>query len=301
MDDRQKAAIMELGIKRILFDCPMDQFTTFRVGGPANAVCFPKEINQVQTLVKWLNKESLPYLLVGRGSNLLVNDEGLNYVVIILEGSLATIEKTDQKERLLVGGGLSIVELLSHCSALGLAGVEFMAGIPGTVGGAVIMNAGAFGAAIGDRIQDIQIITSQGEWVTLDQAELQFSYRGLRLPQNAIVVKALIQLIQEDTVVIRERIRDYLSRRKASQPLEFPSGGSVFKNPPNHYAGKLIEQSGLKGKKIGGAAISAKHANFIVNTGDAKAADIVALMELAREKVKKDSGIDLESEIRIVG
>jgi UDP-N-acetylmuramate dehydrogenase len=302
MDTKQRADLMEMGIKRILFDSTMDQFTTFRVGGRAEAVCFPTERDQLQTLICWLNDEHIPYLMVGRGSNLLIRDGGYKGVVIILEGKLAAIERYGTDEQgFLAGGGLSIVELLSFCSSNGLAGLEFLAGIPGTVGGAVAMNAGAFGKEIAGLVRDIRILTDRGEWVVWDRAQLQFSYRRLKLPKGTVIVKIRFRLDREKSSVIRARIREYLAIRKENQPLEYPSGGSVFKNPPEYYAGKLIEQSGLKGKTIGGAAISLKHANFIINTGNAKAADILALIDLARKKIKDETGIELEPEIHVEG
>jgi UDP-N-acetylmuramate dehydrogenase len=182
----------------------------------------------------------------------------------------------------------------------GLAGLEFISGIPGTVGGAVAMNAGAYGEETANWVRDIRIVTEQGECLRRDRSELKFVYRNVELPKGTIIIKVRFQLEKEASTIIRERIRHFLAKRKEKQPLEYPSGGSVFKNPPNHYAAQLIEQCGLKGKTVGGAAISPKHANFIVNMGEAKAADILALIELARNKVKEDTGIDLEPEIRVV-
>jgi UDP-N-acetylmuramate dehydrogenase len=248
-----------------------------------------------------LTVELIPYLVVGRGSNLLVRDNGFQGVVIILEGDLAAIEQTDPSDQdVVAGGGLSTVELLSHCSIHGLAGLEFLAGIPGTVGGVVAMNAGAFGQETADRIHALSVLTHEGKWLEWDRSEMGFSYRNLDLPKGAVIVKAGFRLEREDPEVIRERIKNNLAHRKQKQPLEYPSGGSVFKNPPDHYAAQLIEHSGLKGTQLGGAMVSPKHANFIVNTGDAKAADILGLIERVREKVKQDTGIVLEPEIRVV-
>jgi UDP-N-acetylmuramate dehydrogenase len=301
MDTRQRTELTKIGIKKILFDRTMDEFTTFRVGGPAEAICFPTTLDQIQLLVRWLTVEQIPYLVVGRGSNLLVQDHGYQGVVIILEGELAAIEKTETDDLgFIAGGGLSIVELLSHCVTQGLAGLEFLSGIPGTVGGAVAMNAGAYGEETANWVRDIRIVTEQGECLRRDRSELKFVYRNVELPKGTIIIKVRFQLEKEASTIIRERIRHFLAKRKEKQPLEYPSGGSVFKNPPNHYAAQLIEQCGLKGKTVGGAAISPKHANFIVNMGEAKAADILALIELARNKVKEDTGIDLEPEIRVV-
>jgi UDP-N-acetylmuramate dehydrogenase len=301
MDSRQRTKITDIGIEKILFNATLDEYTTFRVGGPAEAVCFPTTLEQLQSLMQWLRVEQIPYLVVGRGSNLLVRDNGFPGIVIILEGDLAAIEETDLNDQALIaGGGLSIMELLSHCSINGLTGLEFLAGIPGTVGGAVAMNAGAFGEETANRIQSLFLLTNEGGWIEWNRSEMKFLYRNLDLPKGAIIVKAGFRLEREDPAVIRGRIRTNLAHRKQKQPLEYPSGGSVFKNPPNHYAAQLIERSELKGARVGGAMVSLKHANFIVNMGDAKAADILGLVDLVREKVKEDTGILLEPEIRVV-
>lgn len=301
MDLKQRTDLPTLGIKKVLFDQTMDEFTTFRVGGPVDAVCFPTALGQLQSLVRWLTAEEIPYLTVGRGSNLLFPDQGFKGVVIILEGELAAIEPsgTDNHE-VMAGGGLSIVELLSHCITNGLAGLEFLSGIPGTVGGAVAMNAGAYGEEISNWIQAIYVVTEQGDYMGKDRSKMRVTYRNLSLEKGAIVVTVRFRLNRDEPMMIRDRIRRNLARRKEKQPLEFPSAGSVFKNPPDHYAAKLIEQSGLKGTTIGGAVVSPKHANFIVNMGEATASDILALMKLVQEKVKEDTGIDLEPEIRVV-
>ena len=180
-------------------------------------------------------------------------------------------------------------------------GLEFLAGIPGTVGGAVAMNAGAWGKSTGDVVTGVEILTADGERVTMNRSELQFGYRRAVLPIGSVVVKAQFKGTPDRPEAIGERIRDYLERRKATQPLEYPSAGSVFKNPPDDYAGRLIEKAGLKGTRIGGAMISDKHANVIVNVGGASAQDVLALMETARQKVREQTGIDLEPEIKVVG
>jgi UDP-N-acetylmuramate dehydrogenase len=183
----------------------------------------------------------------------------------------------------------------------GLAGLEFLAGIPGTVGGAVAMNAGAWGKSTGDAVTAVEILTGTGERITKSSAELRFGYRKAVLPAGSVVVKARFKGTPDSPEAVGERIRDYLERRKANQPLEYPSAGSVFKNPPDDYAGRLIENAGLKGKRIGGAMISDKHANVIVNVGGASAQDVLALMETARQRVREQTGIDLEPEIKVVG
>ncbi len=302
MDEIHRRSLEEIGERWIRFHCPMSQYTTFRVGGRVDAIYFTQELSHLKRMVSYLSGEGIPYLVVGGGSNLLVKDGGLQGVVIILQGELATIEQNEKNHRIIVaGGGLSIGKALSYCKVKGLSGLEFLAGIPGTMGGAVAMNAGAFGKEMGSMVQDIEMITRQGDLVVMDKSQINFSYRTASIPGGAVIVKAGFELSKEDPDTIAERIADYMSRRRAKQPLEYPSGGSIFKNPPNDYAGRLIENAGLKGKRIGKASISPKHANFIVNTGGARAEDILALMDLAREKVREETGIEMEPEIMVVG
>ncbi|MFC1867959.1 UDP-N-acetylmuramate dehydrogenase [Thermodesulfobacteriota bacterium] len=302
MDKRQRSELVKIFPDGVLFDRPMDQYTTFRVGGKAEAICHLTELNLLRQMVSYLNGENIPYIVVGKGSNLLVRDGGIRGVVIILKGNLAGVEKAGKDDdTLLAGGGLAIAELLSFCSRNGLAGPEFLAGIPGTVGGAVFMNSGAYGKEIESLLQEIRAVTGKGELAVIDRFQFKFSYRKLSIPKGMLIHGVTFKLCEDHADKIKGRIADYLERRRESQPLDLPSGGSVFRNPPNDYAGRLIEQAGLKGTRIGGALISPKHANFFVNAGGAKAKDIMALMDLAREKVRQKTGIELEQEIRVVG
>ena len=302
MNEKQRSELMKIIPGGIEFNRSMDQYTTFRVGGKAEAICFPNELELLRQIVSYLNRSNIPYLIVGKGSNLLIKDGGIKGVVIILKGKLASIETNGiNDESVSAGGGIAIVELLSYCSLNGLTGLEFLAGIPGTVGGAVFMNAGAYGKEIGSMIQEIQILTEQGELALLNGSRIAFSYRESHIPKGLVIYKVRFRLFKDDKNRITERIAEYLKRRKETQPLDYPSGGSVFRNPPNDHAGRLIEQVGLKGTSIGGASVSSKHANFIVNKGNAKASDILALMDLVRRKVMEQTGIDLEPEIRVIG
>ena len=285
--------------KDVRFNCPVGPYTTFRVGGKAEALCGVKDLLQLKDLLSFVSKESLPFLVVGKGSNLLVRDGGLKGIVLLLEGELEGVEEKDGTIH--AGGGLGLSELVRFSHKKGLAGLEFLAGIPGTVGGAVAMNAGAWGRSTGEAVTAVEIVTGTGERITKSSTELQFGYRKAVLPAGSVVVKAWFKGTPDFPVAIGERIRDYLERRKANQPLEYPSAGSVFKNPPDDYAGRLIENVGLKGKRIGGAMISDKHANVIVNVGGASAQDVLALMETARQKVREQTGIELEPEIKVVG
>jgi UDP-N-acetylmuramate dehydrogenase len=302
MNDRQRELLKEIIPEDINFDCPMDQMTTFRVGGNAEACCFPKDLDGLKRLITLLAVEGIPYIVAGKGSNLLVSDEGIKGVVVALKGGLASVERIEREDAsILAGGGLKVSDLLSYCQKNELAGLEFMAGIPGTLGGAVFMNAGAYGSEIGDFVQEVQVVTYGGEAVSLKRSEIGFSYRSSGIQQGAVIYDIAFRLKKGVKGLIAKLMAENLKKRKESQPLECPSAGSVFKNPPGDYAGRLIERAGLKGARAGNAMISSRHANFIVNTGGAKAADILALMELARKKVKEEAGIELEPEIKMLG
>ncbi len=317
MDKRQKEELIRLAGDQVRFDCLMAQYTTFGVGGHVEALYEAIDLEGLQKVIAYFNKEHIPYLVVGQGSNLLVKDSGLEGVVIMLRESLAAIEQeiinvstpakpaqTDIQEdglTILTGAGLPIVDLLSYCRGSGLGGLEFLAGIPGTVGGAIAMNAGAFGREIEAKTKEIHIITPQGDLIIKDRSQLKFSYRELEIKEGSVIIRVCFKLDRETKETVAEKIAGYLKSRKEKQPLGFPSAGSVFRNPPNDYAGKLIESVGLKGKKIGGAMISEKHANFIINTGGAKAEDIISLLCLAQKKVFDEMGILLQPEIRVVG
>jgi UDP-N-acetylmuramate dehydrogenase len=301
MDERVKRELSAAVKGSIQFDCPMDKHTTLRVGGKAEALCFVKGLPELRKLLLFLRTERIPSLVVGKGSNLLVRDSGFRGVVIHLGGDLAVIERSkEDKTMLFAGGGVPLVHLLNFCEQEGVGGLEFLAGIPGTVGGAVAMNAGAWGREMGGVVQEIELMNSEGNLIRKDRSGLDFSYRHLSIPPGSVIVRAGLRVREENPLNISSTVAAYLKKKKARQPLEHPSAGSVFKNPPNDHAGRLIDSAGLKGTKVGGAMISEKHANFIVNTGGAKAADILALMALARERVREKTGIDLEPEIIVV-
>jgi UDP-N-acetylmuramate dehydrogenase len=302
MDDKQRSRLIEIIPGKLIFDCPMDRMTTYRVGGKAEACCFPGDEKELGNLISFLTMENVPYFIVGKGSNILVSDAGLKGAVIVMKDRLASIEDSGtEAPALLCGGGATVADLLSHCRKRGLSGLEFMTGIPGTLGGAVFMNAGAYGDEIGNHVDEILAVRPDGEATALKREEIKFSYRSSGIPQGTAIYRIKFLLKQGDRDAISETIARNLKKRKETQPLDYPSAGSVFKNPPGDYAGRLIEKAGLKGFKIGGAMISTKHANFIVNTGGAKAGDIQTLIDLTRSKVKEDTGIDLEPEIKVLG
>lgn len=302
MDERQKKEIREVFGEDVLFACPMSRYTTFRAGGDAEALCRCCDLQRLRWVFAYADRLEIPLLIIGRGSNLLVRDTGFHGVVVRLVGELAKIEAEESGQPLLTaGGGAALADALSFCREKGLSGMEFLAGIPGSIGGAVAMNAGAWGEDIGGIVREIVLLLPGGDLLRKDRSALEFGYRSLSLPTGGVVIQASLLLGRDEPQAISDRMTGTLGRRKSHQPLEYPSAGSVFRNPPGGFAGRLIEESGLKGERIGGAMISPKHANFIVNVGGASAEDILALMELARERVFKRTGVELEPEIRVVG
>jgi UDP-N-acetylmuramate dehydrogenase len=302
MTERQKKALMKIGTERLRFDCPMRSYTSFKIGGAAEVLYQAEDLDDLCQVLTYLGKEDLPFFILGRGSNLLVRDNGIEGVVIILGKGFTVIEMgTRKKTNVEAGGGASLSELLAFCRTEGLSGLEFLSGIPGSVGGAVAMNAGAFGYDIASRTKKILIVKGKGKLETVDRSQLEFRYRHLTIPKGSIIVKATFEMKNETPELISERMTGYLKQRKRFQPLDYPSAGSIFKNPPNDYAGRLIEKVGLKGTRIGDAVISDKHANWIVNTGQARAEDVLSLIDLAKESVEKATGIRLQEEIKVVG
>ena len=302
MDKRQKTELANLTGEKLSFDRPMAQYTTLRVGGNCEALYRADDTEELQQVITYLVREGIPYFSVGRGSNLLITDEGLSGVVIMLMGHLAAIQQEKRNESIvLAGAGLALADLISHCRTSGLGGLECYAGIPGTVGGAVAMNAGAYGEEFGTRVQEVRVITPKGKFEIKDHAQLKFTYRHFEMEKGSVIISTRLKLNRESEKIVAQCIADHLIKRKQSQPMEYPSAGSVFKNPPGEYAGRLLENAGLKGRSIGGAMISDKHANFIINTGGASAKDILDLLNLARSEVKKRTGIELEPEIKVLG
>jgi UDP-N-acetylmuramate dehydrogenase len=302
MDERVKKGLSAAVKGSIQFDCPMDKHTTLRVGGKAEALCSVKSLAELREVLLYLRTQRIPSMVIGKGSNLLVRDEGFRGVMIHLGGDLAVIERNNEdRSMLFAGGGVPLVHLLNFCEQEGVGGLEFLAGIPGTAGGAVAMNAGAWGWDMAGAVQEIELMTREGNLIRKDRSRLDFSNRHLGIRPGSIIVRAGLRVREENPLNVSSKVAAYLKQKKVNQPLEYPSAGSVFKNPPNDHAGRLIDSAGLKGTKVGGAMISEKHANFIVNTGGAKAEDILALMALARGRVREKTGIDLELEIIVAG
>jgi UDP-N-acetylmuramate dehydrogenase len=286
---------------------PLSKHTSFGIGGPADILAYPSDRNDLVALLSGIKKQGVGYVVIGGGTNLLVRDGGFRGVVICLQ-RLGTI-RIDREYRS-VGGTFSVVyaeagallpKLLSFAMEQGLTGLEFAAGIPGTVGGAICMNAGTAAGEIGDVVDSITLISPDGTLVTRGREEIGFSYRTSNIPAGHVVLDAKVILRHGDRERIKARVMEIQDTRKQLQPWGFPSAGSVFKNPQEEAAGKLIEAAKLKGKKVGDAQVSDKHANFIVNLGKAKAKDVVALMEIVKQTVLDVHGVRLEPEIKIIG
>lgn len=299
MDELQKAEFKGLIGNGIRFDCPMKNRTTLRVGGAAEVLWEVSEKKVLRKGLSYLSQEKIPYAALGRGSNLLIPGNGIKGVMIHLTGAFAEIQKAAGDTPCFAGAGVHMADLLNWCRMEGLSGLEFMAGIPASVGGAVAMNAGAFEEEIKDKIASVQVVNKKGREINIQRSEMRFSYRRLHLETGSMVTGVTLCLSQDTPDAILKRTRRYLKIRNTRQPQGLPSAGSIFKNPPGDFAGRLIDQAGLKGKAVGDAMISPQHANWIVNTGSATAEDILALMERVRSEVKRMSGILLEPEIQI--
>jgi UDP-N-acetylmuramate dehydrogenase len=274
--------------------------TTFKVGGKADLMVYPRDAEELGVLMDILKNEGLPFLTLGSGSNLLVSDEGIRGIVISLRDGFKSIEKVGDVS-IGCGAGVSLAALVDFAAGHGLSGIEFLSGIPGTLGGAVWMNAGAFGSEMKDVIDSVNLVDSYGDLKNIGINDLPFSYRKLDINPGWIVTGCSLVLAKGDESIIREKVRSYAMKRAESQPLGSATAGSVFKNPPGEYAGRLIEDAGMKGAQVGKAAVSEKHANFIENMGGASARDIFELMKKVAAKVFEFSGIRLEPEVRIVG
>ncbi|NHZ69617.1 MAG: UDP-N-acetylmuramate dehydrogenase [Thermotogales bacterium] len=278
---------------------PMSAHTSWRVGGSADRCYRPADLEDLQQFLATL-PEHEPLTWVGLGSNLLVRDGGIRGTVILPFGGLNTLELIDP-DRVYVGAGVACAKVARFAARAGLTGAEFLAGIPGTMGGALAMNAGAFGGETWLLVDVVQTLDRQGEIHRHGRADYQVGYRAVSGVEGEWFVSADLQLKPGDSAVAQSRIRSLLEHRSATQPTQQPSCGSVFRNPPDNYAARLIESCGLKGKQIGAAQVSEKHANFIVNLGSASAADIEALIRYVQEQVQLRYGIHLQTEVRIIG
>lgn len=289
-----------LGAEAVLVDEPMKKHTTFRIGGPADYYVLPKTIEEVKKVTALCKEAEIPYYVLGNGSNLLVSDRGYRGVIIHLYRNMNRIEVEGTTIRAQVGALLSQIagEALRHS----LTGFEFASGIPGTLGGAIVMNAGAYGGEMKDVLQEVTALSQDGEVRVLSREELAFGYRTSVIGKEGyIALEAVIALKEGDMEEIRAVMEDLKERRTTKQPLEYPSAGSTFKRPEGYFAGKLIQDTGLRGFSVGGAQISEKHCGFVINKNHATAEDVVTLMREVSDRVEAKFGVPLEPEVKKLG
>ena len=285
---------------RIYKDEPMKKHTTFRVGGNADYFVVPKTEEEVKNIVSLCKSEGMPYFILGNGSNLLVGDKGYRGVIIQICKEMNQIEV--QGTSLLVQAGALLSKVGSAALEAGLAGFEFASGIPGTMGGAVFMNAGAYGGEMKDILAEVTVLDENGEVRVLKKEELELGYRtSVVAKKGYVVLSARVELQSGDKKKIEARMQELKVQRTTKQPLEYPSAGSTFKRPEGYFAGKLISDSGLRGFQVGGAQVSEKHCGFVINKENATASDIVELMNQVIEKVQNEFGVTLEPEVRKLG
>ena len=278
----------------------MKNYTSFKVGGPAELFLSPEDAGQTAKLVRFCEKEEIPVFVLGKGSNLLVSDRGIKGAVIYT-GKQCGISLVDENT-VRAQSGASLAQLCTFALENSLSGLEFAYGIPGTVGGAVFMNAGAYGGEMKDVLLNSEYVSTDGTSGELDNEAMELSYRHSAYENsNLVITAASVRLAPADRNEIKSTMNDILARRKEKQPLEYPSAGSTFKRPEGNFAGALIEQCGLKGVTVGGAQVSEKHAGFIINRGGATAADILSLIKHVQARVKAQTGVSLETEIRLIG
>jgi UDP-N-acetylmuramate dehydrogenase len=282
---------------RIVLQELLAKYTSMRVGGAADYYFEPADKADVIQLVRYLRQHAFPHFVLGRGSNVLVSDEGYRGAVINVEEGLANVRRAG--ELVIAEAGAKISKFVEFCIQQEFAGVEMLAGIPGTIGGAVVMNAGAHGGEISDHLVDVEVLRGN-DVLRVKKEDAQFAYRTSAFVHD-VVLEARFKLPQGNKEELIKRRSEYLHERNLKQPTNLPNTGSMFKNPRGTFAAKLIEQVGLKGKRVGDAQISEKHANFIVNLGNARASDVVTLINLARRTVYQNTGILLELEVKLVG
>jgi UDP-N-acetylmuramate dehydrogenase len=284
---------------RVRAAMPLAELTSFRIGGPADLFVNVEAEGELMHAKAAACRAGVPCFCLGAGTNLLVSDRGMRGLVVRLGDGFATI-KIDGTE-VVAGAGAAFGALVNEVVDRGLEGLEFGEGIPGTVGGGLVMNAGAFGGEIAKVVTLVHGVTEAGEAIALTKDDVKFAYRRTELPDHFIITRVDFELARGDRERLMTRVAELKAKRASRQPRGVPNAGSIFKNPPGNFAGKLLEGAGLKGTRLGGAAFSDQHANFIVNLGGAQAAEVRALIDMARNKVKEQSGVLLEPEVRLVG
>ena len=285
------------GEQNVLQNEPMKRHTTFRIGGPCDIFVKPRSIEEIRQIIEVVKENKVPYYVVGNGSNLLVSDDGYRGVIINLFNNFSDI--TVEGNTITASAGALLGKIGYTALKNSLTGFEFATGIPGTLGGAVVMNAGAYGGEMKDVLSEVTVLTKEGELLTLKADELELGYRtSIIAKKDYIVLEAKIQLKPGEPDKIKAVIDDLAFRRRDKQPLEYPSAGSTFKRPKDNFAGKLIMDAGLRGYTLGGAMVSDKHCGFVINKGDATCEDVIKLTDHVKEEVKNQFGIELELEVK---
>ena len=289
-----------LGQEKVKINEPMNRHTTFRIGGPADYFLLPSSPEEVKGIIEICREEAVPYFILGNGSNLLVSDEGYRGVILQLYRNYGDICVEGDEIRANAGALLS--QIASAARNASLTGFEFAGGIPGTLGGAVVMNAGAYGGEMKDVLKEVTVMTGDGEIITLPAEKLEMGYRtSVVKTKGYLVLSAVLALKKGDQEAIKARMKELTEQRVSKQPLEFPSAGSTFKRPEGYFAGKLIMDAGLRGYQTGGAQVAEKHCGFVINKDNATAADVCRLMKDVQDKVKEQFGVTLEPEVKFLG
>ncbi len=300
MEEKIHILQKQLGTDAVTLNEEMKSHTTFRTGGMADAFFTPKNEEELIAGLSYIQKENIPYFVLGNGSNLLVSDQGIAGVVIHLGKLMSDISINETKLTAQCGAMLSAVSSAALANAL--TGLEFASGIPGTIGGAISMNAGAYGGEMKDTLVSVRVLTKDLQVVELTAEELELSYRHSILPERGyILLSATFVLGKGNPEEMKAYMNQLSEQRREKQPLQYPSAGSTFKRPEGYFAGKLVQDAGLKGKVIGGAQVSEKHAGFLINIGNATTADVLDLIAFCQQEVKKQFGVDLETEVKFIG
>lgn len=299
MFEKLKTILEKIEGLEVRYDEPLSKYTSFRIGGPADIFLIPHNYLALQETLTGLSKQEAPFFILGRGSNLIISDLGIRGVVIYT-GELKNV--TINGNRIIAETGISLSALANKALEAGLTGLEFASGIPGSLGGALYMNAGAYDGEMKDVVEEVVALTYSGQEITLSREDLAFSYRYSILQERELIAARATLLLQPgNRDEIKRKMTGLNKKRKEKQPLEYPSAGSIFKRPKGYYSGPLIEKAGMKGARIGDAQVSRKHAGFIINLGKATARDVLSLIHRVQEEVYKISGVKLEVEPKIVG
>ncbi len=302
LDDAFKNKLAKiLTSNQIIFNAPMSEHTTFKIGGAADVLTFPSNIDEVAAVIKLTNAFKIPYAILGNGSNVLVLDKGIRGAVIKFSDNFFGKIRIDG-EKIIADAGATLKAVSNFAAEKSLSGLEFAVGIPGSIGGAIYMNAGAYGGEMKNIVDKVTAISPFGEIISFDANELNLGYRQSIFQQNGCAIcEVELNLVHGNFDEIKNQMAEFTQRRESKQPLEFPSAGSTFKRPAGYFAGTLIDQTGLKGLKVGGAMVSEKHAGFVVNAGNATAEDVLNLINEVRRRVMEVKGVMLTPEVRILG